>query len=265
MHRPQILTTIVYVTLVFLSCVTCRETRAQSRLDDQRKHIVIIVSEPEYSTEESLTRFAKEELSGNFKVSLVFGDAQDGNLLPGLEVLKSADLALISVRRRTLLPEQLLLIRDFIGSGKPVIGIRTASHAFCLRNQPAPDGRTDWPEFDRDVIGGSYSGHHGAGPETTIAVATGHTEHPVLNGIDVMELKGRGSLYKSSPLQPTAAPLLIGTIPNEAAEPVAWINKRTDGGTTFYTSLGHVGDFEQPGFRRLLSNACQWLVQQPAE
>jgi nicotinamidase-related amidase/type 1 glutamine amidotransferase len=232
--------------------------------DDQRKHIVIIMSEPEYKTDESLTQFAKEELGRDFQVSLVYGDATNGDLLRGLEVLKSADLALISVRRRTLLPEQMQLIRDFVASGKPIVGIRTASHAFCLRNKPAPDDRADWPEFDRDVIGGSYTSHHGAGPETTVTLATSNEQHPILHGVNVTELWGRGSLYKSGPLQPTATPLLIGTIPDESAEPIAWINKRKDGGTTFYTSLGHVGDFEQPGFRRLLSNACRWQVQPTA-
>ena len=79
------------------------------------------------------------------------------------------------------------------------------------------------------------------------------------------DLHGKGSLYKVSPLQPTATPLLIGSIPDTAAEPVAWLNQRKDGARTFYTSLGHVGDFEQPAFRQLLKNACAWLVERPAE
>ena len=229
--------------------------------DDTRKHIVIVTSEPEYRTEESLTQFAREELGKDFQVSLVYGDAQDGSILPGLEVMQSADLALISVRRQTLLPDQLQLIRDFISAGKPVIGLRTASHAFCLRDKPVPDGRADRAEFDRDVIGGNYTNHHGVGPETTITLATNAAEHPILAGVNATELQGKGSLYKVSPLQLTATPLLIGTIPNTAAEPIAWCNRRADGGTTFYTSLGHVGDFEQPAFRRLLKNACVWLVK----
>ena len=132
----------------------------------------------------------------------------------------------------------------------------------CIRDRdkPAPDGRVDWQEFDRDVIGGRYTNHHGAGPETTITLAANAAEHPVLAAINVAELKGTGSLYKVSPLQPSASPLLMGTIPDADAEPVAWLNKRSDGGLTFYTSLGHVGDFEQPGFRRLLKNACDWLT-----
>jgi len=231
--------------------------------DDARKHIAIIMSEPEYRTEESLTKFAREELGRDFKVALVYGDAQDGSLLPGLEVLRTADVALISVRRRTLLPDQLSLIREFVAAGKPVIGIRTASHAFCLRNQPIPDGRLEWPEFDRDVIGGSYTNHWGAGPETIVTPADGvDLQKGLLAGVNLAQLIGKGSLYKVSPLHPSATPILIGTIPETPAEPIAWLNRRADGGTTFYTSFGHVGDFEQPAFRQLLRNACLVLSQQ---
>ena len=232
--------------------------------DDTRKHIAILMSEPEYKTEISLTAFAREELGKEFKVSLVYGDAKDGSVLPGLEVLKSADLALISVRRRTLTREQLAIVRDFIASGKPVIGIRTANHSFSLRNAQVPDGRADWPEFDRDVIGGSYTNHYGEGPETSVALSDGTSEeNPLLAGVSLTEFRGRGSLYKVSPLQPSATPLLNGSIPDQPTEPIAWFNRRADGGTTFYTSLGHVGDFEQSAFRTLLKNACRFLTQQP--
>ena len=232
--------------------------------DDQRKHLAILMSEPEYKTEVSLTEFARTELGRDFKVSLVYGDAQDGSILPGLDVLKSADIALFSVRRRTLLPEQMTIVREFIAAGKPVVGIRTANHSFCLRDKPAPEGRADWKEFDKDVIGGSYTNHHGAGPETTITVAEGAAlDTGVLAGVNLKELIGKGSLYQVSPLQSTAMPLLIGTIPDKPSEPIAWLNKRADGGTTFYTSLGHVGDFQQPAFRHLLKNACLVLSQSP--
>ncbi len=231
--------------------------------DDTRRHIAILTSEPEYKTEVSLTAFAREELGKEFKVSLVYGDAQDGSVLPGLEVLKSADLALISIRRRTLTPEQLTIVKDFVASGKPVVGIRTASHAFCLRNAEVPEGRADWPEFDRDVIGGSYTNHYGEGPETTVTLPKLTMPELELLLSDPSILKGKGSLYKVSPLQPSATALLIGTIPDTPGEPIAWLNRRADGGTTFYTSLGHVGDFEQPAFRTLLKNACRFLTQQP--
>lgn len=232
--------------------------------DDSRKHIAIVTSEPEYKTEVSLTDFARTELGKEFRVSLIYGDAADGSVLPGLESLRDADLMLLSVRRRTLTPEQLAVISEFIKSGKPVVGIRTASHPFHLRNQEPPTGRVAWPTFDADVIGGNYSNHYGAGPDTKIATVAGQEASPLLHGVDVSKLIGKGSLYQVSPLKPEAVPVLTGEIPDKTPEPVAWTFKRADGGTTFYTSLGHVGDFEQPAFRRLLMNACRELTKQPA-
>jgi nicotinamidase-related amidase len=228
---------------------------------DRRPRLTIVASEPEYGTAESLTEF-RHELQQDFQVSMVYGDATDGSLLPGLDVLKSADLLLLSTRRRTPPPAQLQLVRDFIAAGKPVVGIRTASHPFHLRNQPAPAGRADWSDFDLQVNGGHYTNHYGAGPETTITLAAGVTsEHPLLQHVDTTRLRGKGSLYLVSPLAPSTQPILIGSIPDQPAEPIAWLNRRADGGRTFYTSLGHTGDFAQPDFRKLLRNACQLLTQ----
>jgi len=228
---------------------------------DRRPRLAIVASEPEYETAASLTRF-RTELQQEFQVSMVYGDAADGSLLPGLDVLKSADLLLLSTRRRTPPLAQLQLVRDFIAAGKPVVGIRTASHPFHLRNQPAPAERSDWPEFDLQVNGGRYTNHYGAGPETAIQLADGITaEHPLLQNVDIAQLRGKGSLYLVSPLAESTQPILIGSIPDKPAEPIAWLNRRADGGRTFYTSLGHVGDFAQPDFRRLLMNACRLLTQ----
>ncbi len=229
--------------------------------EDQRPHVVIVSSEPEYKTEVSLPEFARDHLGKDFKVSFLFADATDNNLLPGAEVLRDADLLLLSMRRRTLPPEQLQLFRDFCAAGKPVLGIRTANHAFCLRNQPAPADRADWPEFDQQIIGGSYTNHWGEGPKTELTIADQQESHPILQDVDVSGFKGNGSLYKVSPLQSSAQPLLIGRIPDAEAEPVAWLNSRADGGLTFYTSLGHIDDFDQPAFNRLLLNAAHWLTR----
>jgi hypothetical protein len=116
---------------------------------------------------------------------------------PVWKFLKSADLALISVRRRTLLPEQMQIVREFISSENQWWEFARPSHSFCLRDKPAPEGRVDWKEFDREVIGGSYTNHHGAGPETTITLATGAAEHPVLAGIDVVKINCYGIAVQS--------------------------------------------------------------------
>ena len=203
---------------------------------------------------------AAKDGSGHGEVAQV-QDGKPQHDLPGIHVLKSADLLLISMRRRTLASDQLQLFRDYVAAGKPVMGIRTANHAFCLRNQPAPEGFADWPEFDRDVIGGSYTNHYGNGPKTSVTLAEGtSSDHRILKGVDLAQLIGNGSLYKVAPLQPSASALLMGSIPDNPAEPIAFLNKRTDGGTTFYTSFGHIDDFKEPAFKQMLVNTARWLT-----
>ena len=53
-------------------------------------------------------------------------------------------------RRRPLPADQLALLKAHVAAGKPVLGIRTASHAFHLRNKPAPEGlaaSANWIQF----------------------------------------------------------------------------------------------------------------------
>jgi type 1 glutamine amidotransferase len=120
-----------------------------------------------------------------------------------------------------------------------------------------------WPTFDPDVLGGHYTGHHGNDSKTTLLMASNSESNSILTGVDVAKLSGNGSLYKVSPLQADAIPILTGTVPDQPAEPVAWTRfygpKRT---RVFYTSLGHPKDFENPAFRRLLLNAIYWSLDQ---
>ena len=105
--------------------------------EDHRPRVVIVMAEPEYSTDKTLPKFAAEELGKEFRVSLVFGSQTDPADLPGLETITEADALLVSVRRRPLKPAQMKLLREYVAAGKPVLGIRTASHAFSLRGRQA--------------------------------------------------------------------------------------------------------------------------------
>ena len=139
---------------------------------DQRKHWVIMIGEDEYKTDETLVRWAKEQLARDFRVSFVFSEAANLNCFPGLDLLEEADALLVSVRRRPLPPADMSRIKSFIRSGKPVLGIRTASHAFCLRGKAPPEGLQDWEQFDAEVFGGSYTNHHGNQLVTKVSVAS---------------------------------------------------------------------------------------------
>lgn len=228
--------------------------------NDKRPHVVALILEKEYRTNETVPTFALKELGKTCRVSYVFGDEDKWNSFPGIEVLNDADVLLLSVRRQVLPPQQMAVIRKFIESGKPVVGIRTASHAFSLRGQQAPEGLTAWETFDADVFGGNYSNHYGAGPNVTVKVADGAAQHPILAGVDVAKLEGTGSLYVVSPIAKSAKPLLIGTFEGKPSEPIAWTNQTKFGGKSFYTSFGHIGEFDQEPFNKLLSNAVQWAV-----
>lgn len=230
---------------------------------DTRPHLAIVMAEDEYETNKSLPTFAAEQLGKAFRVSLVYSDEKNPNKLRGLNVLDEADVALISVRRRPLSPEQLAIVKRFVAAGKPIIGIRTASHAFSLRTEKLPEGLADWPEFDADVLGGHYTGHHANDAKPKVTRSPDASEHAILTGLENASFASGGSLYKVLPLADGTTPLLVGTVEGQPAEPVAWTFKRADGGRTFYTSLGHVDDFKQPEFVRLLVNGIHWAAGLP--
>jgi nicotinamidase-related amidase/type 1 glutamine amidotransferase len=241
------------------------------RFSRDKRRVLMLIGDDEYKTEKTLPAFAESELKPlGFDVTVIHSDSQDKNRFPGMaEAVPAADLVLVSVRRRMPPKEQLDALRAHVAAGKPLVGIRTASHAWSLRSvQQAEElekqGHAAWPEFDAEVLGGNYTGHHGAGPKTTIAVAGGANDHPILRGIDLEKLSGHGSLYRTSPLSQTAAPLLTGSIEGQPSEPVAWTNlagpKRA---RAFYTSLGHEVDFANPAFRKLLVNGFFWALENP--
>jgi type 1 glutamine amidotransferase len=224
------------------------------------------MAEPEYATDRTLPKFAAEELGKDFRVSLIFGSQDDRADLPGLEVLGDADALLVSVRRRPLKPAQMKILRDYVARGKPVLGIRTASHAFSLHGKQPAAGLETWESWDADVFGGHYVGHHGNGPNVTIQPAPEGKDDPIVRAVEATgsgggePLVGHGSLYRVRPLAGSATTLLIGSIPGKPDEPVAWTNRRADGGKSFYTSLGHPDDFSELAFRKLLVAGLHWLT-----
>jgi len=227
---------------------------------DKRPHLVAIVSEYEYETDRTLTDFAAKYLGRDFRTTFVYGREEDGNDLVGIEAVKDADLLLVSVRRRSLPAEQLEIVRKYFASGKPAIGIRTASHAFKLREPDVPAGHAEWPEFDAEAWGGHYTGHYGDELKTTVEPVAAESGHPILHGIPSSAFPSTGTLYKAAPVAEGATVLATGSVQGNPVEPVAWVYTRKNGGKSFYTSLGHKGDFESPQFLRLFTNAVYWAA-----
>jgi len=228
-------------------------------------HIVFMIGEDEYHTWDTLPDFAKRELEPRgYRITTIQADPADKNNCPGLvEALRSADLLFVSVRRRTPPPNQLDAVRTHLNAGKPLVGIRTACHAFALRpnDPPAGPNQAVWQAFDPQVLGGHYTNHHPDGPKTLVTLAAGGRNHQILKGLNLSQLVGAGSLYKVSPLEPDTTTLLIGGIPDQPPEPIAWTHRFGDKrARVFFTSFGHPDDFTNAEFRRLLVNGIAWAL-----
>ncbi|RUL88937.1 ThuA domain-containing protein [Tautonia sociabilis] len=210
--------------------------------------VCLISGSWEYESEVTLPAFARfVEEHYPAECSVIQATAVDD--LPGLEALDECDVALFFTRRLTIDGDQLQRIKAYATSGRPIVGVRTASHGF-----------QNWLEMDRLIFGGNYHGHYQNELTTEIAVASGAEDHPTLRRFEPFTSKA--SLYKASPLAEDCRVLLEGTSP-EGTEPLAW-TRELDGARVFYTSLGHQADFEQEAFRRLLADALFWASRRPS-
>src|SRR5438270_9096936 len=105
------------------------------------KHIVLVSGDEEYRSEEALPQLGKIlALHHGFKCICLFAiDPEDGTIhpnksnIPGLEALKTADLMIVALRFRDLADEQMEHIAHYVESGKPIMGLRTATHSFNVK------------------------------------------------------------------------------------------------------------------------------------
>ena len=206
--------------------------------------------------------------------------------IPGLETLKTADLMIIFTRFRDLPDEQMKHIVDYIESGKPVIGMRTATHAFQIKNHPTYARYSfrskEWPDgFGRQVLGETWINHHGhhAVESTRGIIAAGHAGSPIVRGIKDGDIFGPTDVYTVRlPLPGDSQPLVLGQVlegmdpqdkpvageKNDPMMPVAWIKTYTGSpgktGRVFTTTMGASQDLRSEGLRRLLVNASYWAL-----
>ncbi len=234
---------------------------------DVKKRIAVVIGENEYHTWETFPEFSRKELEGRgYLLSYVLSSPTDGDPnFTNYQALRDADLVVVSARRRTPPQAMMELLRAHVAAGKPVVGIRTASHAFDAT--PTNAQFTAWPKFDVEVLGGHYEGHYGnkppAAPSTLVETVSSNAAHLVLTGVKSVPFRVTSHLYKYRNLAPTTVPLLLGRVEGQdSSEPVAWLNTAEDR-RVFYTSLGNPEDFQLPAIRRLLLNGILWCLHDP--
>ena len=196
--------------------------------------------------------------------------------IENLQILNDAALAVFFIRRRALEAEKMDLIQSYVYSGRPILGIRTASHAFDTKGN-IPDNRnvrnsgssgkseflTNWPEFDAEILGGNYAGHYRHLREgAEISIVPGMEDNILLKGVDPQGFSSPNWLYRNRPLRSDHAQvLLLGTIPDVPSEPVFWINQNQYG-KAIYTSLGHWDDWKNESFKNIIHNSVDYLLNQ---
>ncbi|MDR3404073.1 MAG: ThuA domain-containing protein [Chthoniobacter sp.] len=256
------MTTRLHLAVLFLLLAWFLPAHAADPASKQSQ-VFFLIGEPEYDTKTTVPAFAKAELEPRgVKCTFSILPADDSNDFPSIDALKDADLLFISVRRHTPSQAAMAAIRAHIAAGKAVAGIRTASHAFALRDKNAkpPAGYADWPEFDHEILGGNYSDHYGHGLETWAKIIPAQAQHPVLAGIGPEEFAVPSHLYKNPGLPEWVTPLITARLAGRPeVEPIAWVNTK-DHRRVFYTSLGAPEDFAIPQFQKLLLNGVFWAL-----
>ncbi len=213
--------------------------------------VCLVSGSLEYKSNETLADFQKFLEAGyDARCTRAFQQGADEEHLPGLENLDQCDVMLLFTRRLRLSGDELERIKRYCQSGKPIVGVRTASHAIQT-----------WLELDKEVLGGDYQGHYGPGLVTKTSFTDAGRKHPILAGFEPFD--SAGSLYKNPHLAADVQVLLTGSVIDAAgaahSDPVAW-TREYKGGRIFYTSLGHPDDFSNAGFRRLLAQALYWTA-----
>jgi type 1 glutamine amidotransferase len=259
------------------------------------KHIILIAADQEYRSEQSMPMMAGVlSKHHGFDCTVLFGVNEDGLVdptmpvypkkgkeaefkshnIPGLEHLKSADLVIFFPRLLTLPPEQQKRIVDYLDSGKPIIGLRTANHGF---RRPLPYKIEGKQVRFGELLGGSFRGHHGNWhrDSTRGDIVEAMKDHPILKGVkdiwgpsDVYRTYKEGEKFPEDCTALVYGQPLIGREyggppnPKKISLPVAWFkNWTTSEGKTarvFQSTMGSGKDLASPGLRRLIINAAYW-------
>ena len=231
--------------------------------------VIMTVEDPNnYEAPRTMREFAEKELRPlGHRVTLIEGDKPQPHHFAGLvEALKDADLLVLFSRRRFPPKDQLAAIRVHLAAGKPLLGIRTANHAFIPKPKEVVDpSLAPWPEFTQEVLGGQNTGYETHGLPYTVSSAPGAEGSALLQGVNVANIHGHQSLYQVLPLAADATPLLIGTAKagsTTSPQPIAWTRTYGTGkARIFYTSLGAPEDMLSADVQRLLRNAVAWTLQ----
>lgn len=258
------------------------------------KHVVLLAGDEEYRSEEGLPQLARILARQGFKCTVLFSINDKGEIdpdtqtnQPGLESLKQADLCVMLLRFRQWPDAQMKHFVDYYQSGKPIIALRTSTHAF---NYPADSTsqyvKFGWQSatwkggFGKQVLGENWVSHWGNhGSQATRGIVT-DTNHPVMRGVgtmfgpsDVYEVHlppdahvlARGEVVEGMKQEDGAATGRKKTVTgveqglNDPMMPIAWTRSGVKN-RLLVTTMGAATDLLDENLRRMLVNGAFWAV-----
>jgi len=212
----------------------------EAKNNPKGKKIVLVSGDEEYRSEEALPMLAKILTNHHgFDCTVLFAQHPDKpglidpnyqHNIPGLEKLAEADLMILFTRFRALPNEQMQHFDDFLRAGKPLIAIRTATHAFHFKDTTHQwqhygfnykGGKKEWQlGFGKLVLGETWYTHHGhhKHQSTRGIFARGAATHPITNGIDNRSIWGSTDVYGIRQPMSGAQAILLGQTVNRAGE-----------------------------------------------
>jgi len=254
------------------------------------KHIVFLAGDHEYRSEETLPALARILARHyGFKSSVFIttdpatGFIEPGNSnISGLDALKTADLLVIFLRFQDFPDAEMQHIVDYLERGGPVVGLRTATHAFQIERPDARFLKYTWRRgdpaypggFGRQVLGETWVAHSGTNhrQSSRLVLEPSQSNHPILRGVE--KAWAQSGVYTASPIEGSQTlamgQILDGMTPDspasteKPAQPVAWVRSYMSASgkaaRVFTTTHGASEDLLNDGFRRMLVNACLWAV-----
>lgn len=258
------------------------------------KHIVFLAGDHEYRSEESLPALARILARHyGFKCSVFFTtDPKTGFIEPGssniagLEALRTADLMVVFLRFQDFPDSEMQHIVDYLDRGGPVVGFRTATHAFQILRPDARFRKYTWKGvegypggFGRQILGETWVTHYGKNhaQSSRLILRPEEAAHPILRGVKDVWVQSGG--YTANPIEGSqvlaTGRILEGMTPDsppaagKAEMPVAWVRTYAmpsgRSGRVFTTTHGASEDLLNEGFRRMSVNACLWAAGLDAE
>ena len=302
----SVIAVLLLLVISFVICAVAADTVVYEGKSGpgKSKHIVFLSGDEEYRSEEGLPQLAKI-LAGRhgFKCTVLFAiDPADGTInpnkrdsLPGSEAIDSADVIVMLLRFRDWPDADMKHFVDAYLAGKPIIALRTSTHAFNYDDNPKSEYKKfswttkEWRGgFGKQVLGETWVNHWGRHKQesTRGVIEPSANDSPLLRG--VTDLFADSDVYEAYP-PPDATILVRGQVLkgmqssdppaeykkkratdkeeqgiNEPMMAVAWTRLyRNEAGKTnkiFCTTLGAATDLKNESLRRLVVNAVYWGI-----